>query len=203
MADTDSIKMPRGWKAVPVPVRIAELPRDLKKGFPIPYVAEWENDPTGTLSEQGGWAIATCNCKIGEGEADLGHQCPVRQRECVENRICQVCAEKISPSEDVAFIGGPALFVFDEPGLHVECAAYALRVCPGITRRAGVMITLCHRYEVLRKWEFMFDTMNLPMDKMPARVAQGEKAVVAYYSASPIDGRRHLAETWLAERAKE
>ena len=200
---SETVNMPRGWKAVEMSEHIARLPKD-KKGFPIPYVAEWshEADDSTFVIHDEGWAQANCNCKIGEGEPILGHQCPVRQRECMAEHKCQVCGFPIEGTDtEMAFIGGEDMNVFWEPPLHLSCAAYSLQVCPGITRRPGVRVRVCTEYELLDKFEFSPDPRDnefTTSGEMPLVVSLGiRRAVFTYHGAIPTDPQIMTATEFL------
>lgn len=201
--------MPRGWKAVEMTEHIARLPKD-RKGFPIPYVAEWthESDDSTFVVHPEGWAQANCNCKIGEGEPILGHQCPVRQRECMSEHKCQVCGFPIEgvPHTEMAFIGGESMNVFWEnvfwePPLHLSCAAYSLQVCPGITRRPGVRVRVCTEYKLLDRFEFSMNPNDVeftPSGKLPLVVSLGiRRGVFTYHGAIPTDPQIMTANEFL------
>jgi hypothetical protein len=145
-----------------------------------------------------------CNCVVGVGEPDLGHQCPIRQRECMSERKCQVCSLPILEDMDLVFLGGPKIKHFWEPPLHLTCAVYALQVCPGITRRQGMGVVQARNYELWDRYEFINEE-GIPMDVrfVPTGgtpfMAQFIPAAFAYHGAVPINGRRMTAEEFLEE----
>lgn len=205
----DTIKMPRGWKRIPVPDDIDVLPKD-RKGFPIPYVAEWSNhrdrdDYTSLMEQSDNHAILMCSCERGEGEPILGHQCPMRQRECMVERRCQVCSLEIPEDEDCYFLGGAEIDVFWEPPLHFQCALYSMQVCPGITRRRGLFVTTSRQYALFDRFEFAGavigihgDTEMVPHGSKPFVVAFGlRRGVITYHGAKPIGGTRTRADLFL------
>lgn len=194
--------MPHGWKAVEMPVQIAALPRE-RKGFPIPYVAEWQHseNPPHTLEENGNILRMDCDCIVGVGEPELGKQCPTRQRECMSERKCQVCSYPIGVDADCALLGGEEIETYIEPALHIECARYSLLVCPGITRRPGMSIHICREYELFDKLDFpQYDaTIMAPTGQVPIQVALGlMKGGFAFHGARPVGGKRYLAADWLS-----
>ena len=208
------ILMPRGWRRVELPPQIAALPKD-KKGFPIPYVAEWSRDESSIedkvddspLKEgRGFWVRMKCICVIGEGEPILGHQCPERQRECMMEGHCQVCSEIINIKDEGGyyFLGGIEMPIFWEPPLHKSCAIYSLQVCPGITRRPTMSVHVADDYELQDKFEYMPPGEGAyefaKNGEVPLRVQLGvEFAVMTYHGAIPIGGRRVLASEFLEE----
>lgn len=96
------------FKAVPMPPQIAQRPRD-KRGFPIPYgsIIYPDGTPDFTQMDMAKWA------------------------DMLRFRRCGVCGLVMYGT--VWFIGGPLCAVnrlfFDHP-MHVDCAEYALQVCP-------------------------------------------------------------------------
>jgi hypothetical protein len=198
-----SIVMPRGWKAVEMTEHIAALPRD-KKGFPIPYVAEWSREgDSSEMDIRENYAVATCNCVVGVGEPVLGNQCPVRQRECMKEHKCQVCGFTIEgfPNTEMAFLGHENLNVFWEPPLHLSCAAYSLQVCPGITRRPGMSVRVCKEYTLLDRFEFSPDPNDIEFVEhgdVPMMVSFGiRRAILVYHGAIPEDAQIMSADEFL------
>lgn len=198
------IKMPRGWKTVPVPPVIDMLPKD-RKGFPIPYVADWRSHEDDVHAERLGprYGVLHCDCEPGVGEPRLGHQCPTRQKECMRERKCQVCSLSIPQDEDCYFLGGAPVETFWEPPLHLTCALYSLQVCPGITRRQGMSVTSCRDYQLYDRFEFSEDNQDAvfaPNGEIPLIVALGIRgAIIVYHGAVPIEGVRTPADVFLEE----
>lgn len=98
---------------VPVPDRLKDRPRF--KGFLTPYIADSSD---GEQGEKGGIVVL--------GKAD-----PIRWAECVEERKCAMCGERLDYW--IAFIGGVRSVRFRsflDPAMHIECAEYAMSVCP-------------------------------------------------------------------------
>ena len=94
-----------GWRDVPMPARIARLPRD-RRSYPVPVVAGVNADGSPNLGQLASWTATRCH----------------RQRRC------STCGEKLAPGERT-FICDPDDTCV-EPPMHEECAHYALRVCP-------------------------------------------------------------------------
>lgn len=194
------IRMPHGWRTIVLPERIEALPKD-RKGFPIPWVAEWSSRTQVDLTMLDGFARMDCDCTIGVGEPMLGAQCPNRQRRCVSERRCQVCSFPIAEDEDCHFLGADRIQVFWEPPLHQECAAYSLQVCPGITRRAGMSVHVVRDYKMFDRFENPLTEWVefTPTGKVPALVRMGlMPSVFIYHGAQPVGGQRHAAADWLA-----
>lgn len=91
----------------PLPSRMLALPLDAR-GYPVPYFVEWV-----------------------DGKPDfrlVDHQKVIK---CVVKRRCFICGEPLG--KYMAFVSGPSSTlhrVSHEPPSHVECAEYAVRVCP-------------------------------------------------------------------------
>lgn len=197
--------MPRGWRAIPLPPQLEHLPKD-RRGFPIPYVAEWDSSSDGcaTLIHNGNVLRLDCDCTIGQGSPILGKQCPLRQRDCMSQRRCQVCSYPIPAHEDCHFLGSYEGNVFWEPPLHRTCALYSLRVCPGITRQPGVGVTVSRTYALFDKLDLDFDdprkTAFIPTGELPILIAIGlVKAGFAYHAAMPDNPVKHHAADFLAQ----
>lgn len=95
----------------PMPDRIAKLPRDTR-GYPIPYFVP-----------------------IVDGVPDFKYLDERKQKLCIRYRRCAICGEQIDG--EVAFIGGPKTVenrVCSDPGMHEDCARYAIAVCPFMAR---------------------------------------------------------------------
>jgi hypothetical protein len=107
--------------SVPVPVRLARRPRD-HRGFIIPYFVAW----LGTNGAQTDEPAGVPDFRI------IDHR---RMRECVHQRKCWLCGEKLGVH--LAFVIGPMCCInqiISEPPSHKECAEYAMKVCPFLSR---------------------------------------------------------------------
>lgn len=158
-----------GWKDVPMPPRIAALPRD-KRGFPVPWVSEWSTpeDETGERSWHERWvpkydaALAYCTHVDGQGEPDLGNLCAVRQIIGMDERRCDVCGGRVNRT--AWFMGakmltpgeGNVLNGFRETPMHLECVLYAGQVCPGmVTKEAGrIWVVQTEKYALVQQRMF-------------------------------------------------
>lgn len=100
----------RAFKDVPIPERMQGLERD-KRGYPIPYVV---------MIDKTGMPHFVINA----------HE---KTDECMRDARCHVCGQTLEPI--FALVGGPRSAFhsqgafFDGP-MHLECATYALQVCP-------------------------------------------------------------------------
>lgn len=98
---------------VPIPDRLKDRPRS--SDMVVPFLADSTDQEHG---EGGGVVI-------------FGKSDPVRWAECVEDRKCAMCGDRLEYW--IAFIGGPRSVQFRsflDPAMHVECAEYAMAVCP-------------------------------------------------------------------------
>jgi hypothetical protein len=106
--------------SVAVPVRLARRPRD-HRGFVIPYFVAWLRDGK--------------QVNEGDGEPDFRVLDHKRLVECVRLKKCWLCGDRLGVH--VAFVLGPMCTInklISEPPSHTECAEYALKVCPFLTR---------------------------------------------------------------------
>ena len=96
--------------ALPVPMRMRTLARD-PRGYPIPFIV---------MLDKAGVAQFTINDQ--------------RRLEKVRGRkLCAICGKRLD--DGAWFVGGSRCFLhergaFLDPPAHIECAEYALRVCP-------------------------------------------------------------------------
>lgn len=120
------------------------------RGRPVPYVNRWGAEDVARLAIRhdhhvGGLAIFDDDEH--EAEPDFTAQNFQRQRRCVAEGLCQVCARPIPwsrrflvvSSMSVDFVYVEALRrtvpVVTEPWLDERCAEFALAKCPGLIRR--------------------------------------------------------------------
>ena len=98
------------WKdisKVPMPTRIQLLPKD-ERGYPIPYGVFWK-----------------------DGVPDFRQIDHVKWVECTEKHLCGICGNKLD--KNFCFVGGKLSIknrLFTDSPMHIECAVYALQVCP-------------------------------------------------------------------------
>lgn len=94
----------------PLPMRMRTLERDLR-GYPIPFIV---------LRDTSGQPQFTIN--------DVR-----RTQQCRSKRLCAICGKRFD--DGMWFVGGSRCFLhphgaFLDPPAHLECAEYALQVCP-------------------------------------------------------------------------
>lgn len=100
----------KAWRdldSVPMPARIARLPRD-RRGYPIPV-----------------------NVLSSNGVLDFRATDPAKMAKIIQQRYCALCGERLGVH--MAFVGGPrsmASRYFADAPMHRDCAIYALQVCP-------------------------------------------------------------------------
>lgn len=99
-------------KNTPIPHWMKHLKRD-RRGYPIPYIVliDKEGKPHFTINEES------------------------RRQEVIKKQLCGICGRKLVRWR--ALVGGPvSAFLEDgayiDPPMHIECAHYALQVCPFI-----------------------------------------------------------------------
>lgn len=95
------------------------------------------------------------NVVLADGGVDFRQTRGNNWRDAWVKGLCQVDGQPHGPS--VVFLGGPNQIAegghFDEPPLHPECAAYAMRACPMISGRMshyrpGPSVSEGHRGQV-------------------------------------------------------
>jgi hypothetical protein len=107
--------------ATPLPRRLARRPRD-HRGFAIPFFVAW----LGTNGELGDEPAGVPDFRVIDSR---------RMVECANNRRCWLCGDKLGVH--LAFVLGPMCTInrlISEPPSHYECALYAVKVCPFLTR---------------------------------------------------------------------
>jgi hypothetical protein len=107
---------PKNWRDEPKPPRVARMPCD-HRGFPVLYTVRPRDFVDGT----------ECDFRI----INL-----TNYERCYTETLCGVCGEKVHGQ--LWFLGGPMCVqnrIFGDPAMHEECARYAMRVCPFLTKR--------------------------------------------------------------------
>lgn len=91
------------------------------------------------------------NVKIAEdGKALFGQVEGDRVVDMLVNRKCQTCGQRIAKTTFACFVGGPNDHFYKEAPQHIECARFALQVCPHILRRRDrYAVSVCRRYDML------------------------------------------------------
>lgn len=98
---------------IPMPRRIAMLPLT-ENGYPILFFADINPDT---------------------GKPDLRLMDGRKLMRCIKERLCWLCGQPMGKHK--AFVIGPMCAVTrttSEPPCHLECALYAVKVCPFLTR---------------------------------------------------------------------
>jgi len=92
------------------------------RGYPVPWFVPWR-DADGN------------ECSPGEGSPDFRHVTSGRMYTAVSVGLCWICGERLGSFK--SFVIGPMCAinrVTSEPPSHRDCADYAARVCPFLTR---------------------------------------------------------------------
>lgn len=119
-----------------------------RRGLPVPYVNVWGDEaslPVRLEYDVNVRARAVFTDDAGQSVPDFTRQCMQRQRECMVQGLCQVCARPVPWSsrflvvssisvEQIELKGGRAPVVI-EPWLCARCAHIATRRCPALIRR--------------------------------------------------------------------
>src|SRR6266403_923711 len=97
--------------AIAMPARMRALPVD-HRGFPVPYFVGWV-----------------------DGVPDHRTADPKKMKRCVEEGRCWLCGEPLG--KWLACVIGPMCAInrnTSEPASHKDCALYAVKACPFLTR---------------------------------------------------------------------
>jgi hypothetical protein len=100
--------------AQPWPACVAALPVCRKRAVPIPYMT----------------------ARYADGTAEFTVNDTRRRMACARHRLCGIGG--LALGDEVAFLGevlpgaDPARLVFTDPGMHPECAAASVQLCPYI-----------------------------------------------------------------------
>jgi len=95
-------------ESIPMPKRIANLPRDPERGYPIPFFVAYVN-----------------------GQADFRIADDQKRVRCIKEGLCWICGDKLG--RYLAFVIGPMCAInriSAEPPMHRDCAEFSVRVCP-------------------------------------------------------------------------
>lgn len=215
------------YERVPQPPGVMELP---KVGLmPVPYITVYLNEEQAAAGDR---TIAygpefverapegpriDCVCVFGEGKASIGQQCPVRQRDAMANRLCNVCGQKVE-EVDAIFVGAsPAAYmnggmrsivagmVSREAPTHRACLGYSALVCPKL-RAGGDRVPLAIRageYPLVDLW-ITPDKKELIMPHQTPRVIAGRPVgLLNYYLAKLDDSQTRWTTlgTWMSHAA--
>lgn len=141
-----------------VPDFLSHLRRD-RRGLPVPYVNRWglteEHDRISIEYDRNVGMPGVFYRDDDEPEPDFTAQHMARQRECMANGLCQVCARRIPWSRRFLVVAalsvrtiqyrGRQVAVVSEPWLCERCAKFALKYCPALIRRTREEnLTLMH-----------------------------------------------------------
>lgn len=131
-----------------VPAFLEHLRRD-SKGRPVPWINVWGPDEEDRFYLQddpnASGDLAVWQRELPGDQPDFTRQCLQRQRQAVRQGLCQVCGTPAPwprllvwsqmSYETVTLLDGRRQLVITEPWLDTDCAAFALKRCPGLIRR--------------------------------------------------------------------
>lgn len=204
--------MPDGWRDVPMPPRIAALPRT-KAGIPITYTVAWTGErgmvfkPDPLLNRLGlrdRPAIFPPSGGQGEGTPKLSIVETSRQRRAAVLGLCQVCGHPIpepSPRRprwladftkgQSIRIGASVVPLVIDTWTCPDCLRYALKVCPALIhrRREGFHLLRVRGYRLVATFE---------MPDAPELAAHAPKdGAVGLVKIAPTDFDVIEPDTWL------
>lgn len=158
---------------VPLPERMAQLPRD-SRGYPIPVVVA--RDVT-----TGQPLFIVNDSKVA--------------RQCVRKKLCQICGQRMI--KELWFIGGPLSALapngwYFDSAMHHECAQYALQVCPYLAMtgsRAALREPMLEKISDRLGGTVLVDHTQMPgtPEMMMLVMAYGQQK-----SASPVPGTSYI-----------
>jgi hypothetical protein len=130
-----------------VPRRLAHLRRD-RRGLPVPFINNWGPEDVDRLSVKFDRTVGRDALFLDDHDQevpDFTRQNFQRQRLCVVDGLCQVCARPVPWSRrflvvsdisiDVIDLDGERWVSLTEPWLDEECASIAVKRCPALVRR--------------------------------------------------------------------
>jgi len=107
-------------KLPPLPARMQNLPRD-SRGYPVPWFVAWMKNGM--------------PCTRGVGEPDFRIIYPRALERAYREKLCWVCGQPLGVHR--VYVIGPMCCVnrvTSEPPSHRDCAEFAARGCPFLTR---------------------------------------------------------------------
>lgn len=190
-----------------MPPAVAKLPRT-PSGMPVVYVTEYDdgNDHDVYTGVTHAVRFQDCTCTFGQGRPMIGKLCARRAADAMINSRCGVCGTRINPGAVVHYVGmvsqhfpehGGDLFYSREPGVHADCATYALLACPALARSENARIVSSRRAQLFAAVSDGRDRMFVPMARM--RDAVG---TIEHYQlfVNPLHEHRSLTRAeWLAQ----
>jgi len=116
------MKLAAAIKDIPMPKRVACLPRDAR-GFPVPWFVTW--------------FLHGKRSAPGIGEPDFRIADTTRKFAAIRKGLCWICGERLG--KHLAFCIGPMCAinrVSSEPPAHLDCAIYSAKACPFLSKPA-------------------------------------------------------------------
>lgn len=145
-----------------VPDFFAHLRRDAR-GLPVPYVNVWGAEDVARMSVAFDRFVQRDAAFIddtNETVPDFTRQHMGRQRRCMVEGLCQVCARKVPWSRRFLIVSSVSVRTIDvegrrrnvitEPWLDERCARFAITHCPALIRRRrddDLWLTQVHQRE--------------------------------------------------------
>jgi hypothetical protein len=117
------------------PKHMRSLPVDPKRGHPVPYFVAWFKDKE--------------ECEPGTGEPDYRVIATHQRDQCHQRQQCWLCGQKLGRYH--AYVIGPMCAVnrtTSEPASHLDCAQYAVKVCPFLSNPATRMMPEAKKLEL-------------------------------------------------------
>jgi hypothetical protein len=105
-----------------LPVQLSRLP--VRRGYPVPWFVAWLDEDGKPLPR-------------GQGTPDFRVLAPLAREQAIEESLCWICGERMSPRVAYAFVAGPMCAVnrtSAEPPSHIVCADWSARACPFLAR---------------------------------------------------------------------
>src|SRR5262245_54991717 len=96
----------------PLPSRIAGLPIDPERGYPVPWFVAWH-----------------------DGKPEFRTADGRKFRQAIRDRLCWVCGQPLG--RHLVFVIGPMCTVNRvtvEPPCHLDCAEFSVRACPFLSK---------------------------------------------------------------------
>ena len=193
-----------------MPPAVAALPRT-PSGMPVVYVTEYDDgtDHDGYTGVTHSVRFQDCTCVFGQGRPLIGKLCARRSAQATHRGLCGVCGRKMNPGTEVHYVGmvseyfpehGGDLFTSREPGVHADCATYALLACPALARSDSARIISSRKAQLFAS----VDTVTQGKMWVPMIRIRDVVGTIEHYQIFVNPGHAHTSLTraeWL-ERAR-
>jgi len=161
---------PRDWRTVPLPARMARLPRDYR-GYPIFYTVQPDPKPAD-------------GARVDFRVLNMAHH-----MECAIRRTCAICNKRLGSR--LFFLGGPMCVqnrVFGDGPVHEECGRYAMRVCPYLSIASK-------QYRMTDVEEKQYEDGSYDSFDANAILIKPQRVVIYIcgdYHVAPVPGGKHI-----------